>query len=312
MIPVASIVLPTFNGASRGFLREAIESVLTQTESRFEFLLVNDGSTDDTRALCMEFSADPRIRYLQKENGGLASARNAGIAAASAELICFLDDDDFWLPEKLERQVKRHESEENAPGLIYTALQVVDASGKKLFVQYHPAPENFFRGLFYENLVDAPSSVLVSASALREVGNFREDVFDRSLMGCEDRELWMRIARRYRVVSIPEPLVCYRLHGRQMSTVQTNMERSELAVLSVALRDAPPEIVAETESIYHNSYTRFAYNRFSLTEYQQFRNHFHTTRKHGRVGVGLWARYFLSFIPFAIPLLRRLGAGAGS
>lgn len=311
MTPVVSVVLTTFNGATRGFLREAIESVLAQTESRFELLIVDDGSTDDTRAQCTGYSSDPRVRYIRKENGGLASARNAGIAEAAAELICFLDDDDLWLPQKLERQIARFESESPRPGLIYSAIQVVDASGRKLFVQYHPAPRNFFRGLFYENMVDAPSSVMLSAEALRTVGAFREDVFDRSL-GCEDRELWMRIARKYSVVSIPEPLVCYRLHGQQMSTLQTNMERGELAMLAVALRDAPPEIAAENESIYRNLYTRFAYNRFTLSEYSEFRNHFHTARKHGSVGAGLWARYFLSFVPFAVTLLRRLGAGDAS
>lgn len=301
-----SVVLTTFNGATRGFLGDAIESVLVQTDREFELLLVDDGSTDGTGALCSAYLDDDRVRYLRKENGGVASARNAGIEQARGPLICFLDDDDRWVPEKLGLQRQLFSSHVPTPGLIYTAIQVVDESGRPLYVQSHPARGDLYQQLFYENPVDATSSVMISRDAIRKVGTFREDIFAGALQGCEDRELWSRVAREFPIVSIDKPLTHYRLHSEKLSARQSEMEESELAMLRIALAAAPSPIKDRSSDIYGHTYSRFAMNRFTLGNFAEFRRYCAVARAHGRITLGMQMRYALSFFPFLVKQLRRV------
>lgn len=303
---LVSIVVTTYNGGKRGYLREAVESVLSQTDREFELLIVDDGSTDGTPEICRTFTSDPRVRYIRKENGGPASARNAGIAEAKGDVVCFLDDDDAWLPEKLARQRARFENELPRPGLVYTAVQVVDIVGRPLYIQSHPAGAGLYRRLFFENAVDATSSVMVSREAIEKVGNFREDIFSGALQMCEDRELWIRIAREFPVVSIDEPLIRYRVHADKLSGKHEQMEESELVMLRMALADAPAAIQSESAGIYRQAYSRFAANRFSLGNYAKFRDYFRLGAAHGSMGASLRIRYYLSYFPFIVNLLRRV------
>jgi glycosyltransferase involved in cell wall biosynthesis len=306
MTPSVSVVLTTYNGATRGFLGEAIDSVLAQSDPDFELLIVDDGSTDGTEEFCRAYSADQRVRYIKKTNGGIASARNAGIREARAELICFLDDDDVWVPEKLALQKKAYVATSPRPALVYSAIEVTDERGKVKDMQFHPVPSEPYHALFFENFVDATSGVMVTAEALRDVGAFREDVFTGPLHGCEDRELWVRIARKYSFVAIRQPLVRYRMHGVKLSTTADTMEKGELAMLEIALESAPSNIAAEKDAIYRSVYSRFAYNRFTTGDNDAFARHFNSARRFGKVSAGLWARYALSIFPSAIPLLRRI------
>lgn len=300
-----SVVLTTYNGATRGYLREAVESVLTQTDRDFELLIVDDGSTDATPEMCRSFIGDSRVRYIRKENGGPASARNTGLAESRGELVCFLDDDDAWLPEKLARQRDRFDTASPRPGLVYTAVQVVDISGRPLHVQSHQAGAGFYRRLFFENAVDATSSVMVARDAVRKVGGFREDIFSGTLQMCEDRELWIRIAREFAIVSIDEPLIRYRVHNDKLSAKHDEMEESELVMLRIAVADAPPVIKAETAEIYRQAYSRFALNRFTLGNYSKFREYFRIASTHGSMSASHRLRYWLSYFPFLVGFLRR-------
>ena len=300
-----SVVLTTFNGASRGYIDEAVRSVLDQTDSAFELIILDDGSRDDTPAVCQGYS-DSRIHYLRKENGGPASARNAGIRAARGDLICFLDDDDAWLPEKLARQRALFDSASPKPGLVYSAIQAVSREGRPLYIQSHPASDGFYRRLFFENAVDATSSVMVSREALNKVGMFREEIFTGATQMCEDRDLWIRIAREFPVLSIDEPLVRYRVHENKLSSKHSQMEQSELLMLRLALEEAPAEIRTESAEIYRGVYRRFALDRFSLGDYAGFRKYFGEARNSGGAGQKLWLRYALSFTPPLVKLVRTL------
>ena len=106
MRPMVSIILPSYNGATRGFLTNAIESVLIQSFQDYELSIIDDGSTDDTKEQCEQYLQMPQVHYVFQENRGPGSARNEGIKASQGEFICFLDDDDVWKCEKLERQIK--------------------------------------------------------------------------------------------------------------------------------------------------------------------------------------------------------------
>lgn len=117
MAPRVSVLIPTYNCAR--FLGQAIDSVLAQTFQDFEILVVDDGSTDDTAQVVARY---PRVRYIRREHCGVSASRNAAVAAATGEIVVFLDADDFWLPEKLEKQVAYLDENPNCM-LIFTKAE---------------------------------------------------------------------------------------------------------------------------------------------------------------------------------------------
>ena len=102
--PLISVILTTFNGQSRGYLEYAIESVLAQTFDNFELVLIDDGSTDDTKGICEKYLRNEKVFYFFQPNKGLASARNIGISKSNGIYICFIDDD-VWKKDKLQKQI---------------------------------------------------------------------------------------------------------------------------------------------------------------------------------------------------------------
>src|SRR6478672_2666674 len=120
-----SVIMPVYNGAA--FVSRAIDSVLRQTVRDLELIVVDDGSTDDTREVVTAIT-DSRLRYIHQQNRGPSVARNNGIRAASAEWIAFLDSDDYWLPTKLEAQLARAREVPDA-GVIYCGAKYLDPSG---------------------------------------------------------------------------------------------------------------------------------------------------------------------------------------
>ncbi len=306
MTPRVSAVLTTYNGATRGFLRNAIESVIEQSYADFELLIVDDGSTDNTAAICQEYGG-PNIRYIHQANAGVAVARNTGIDAASGEFVCFLDDDDEWLASKLERQVEILADEPDV-GLVYSAIELVDQRGGVVGLQRSAVPADAYRSLFFFNFVDATSSVMVRATVLLSVGGFLGDVFGPTMQGCEDRDLWIRIARSYRLVGIPEPLVRYRLPGgrEQLSRNVQQMERSEMKMLDLALADAPPEIAAMEPAIRSQTLKRIAMEYFGAADYEGFRRLVDKLAPLGGIDAGLRARVWLSYAPATVRLARAI------
>jgi len=229
--PRVSVVLATRNQAS--WLLATLASVRAQTMTDWELLLVDDGSTDGTVALAARAAADdPRIRPLPGPHAERAAARNRGIAAATADLIAFLDGDDLWEPEKLARQLACLDGEPHA-ALCYTIARYVDGADRPLPIRRPPAP---LGGELFAALVRANrmilSSVVVRRAVLDAVGGF-----DASLpaLGCEDWDLWLRIARRHRVAVVAEELTRYRVHPG--NTPQAAILASGLAVLAKHYRD---------------------------------------------------------------------------
>ena len=212
-VPAVSVIIPTYNRAE--MVKEAIQSVLEQTYTDYEIVVVDDGSTDNTRdvvnALNRRFN---KIRYIYQENKGRSAARNRGIRTALGDYIAFLDSDDRFLPEKLRMQVEVLESNSDA-GMVYTNTINVDENGRML------ADSDITRrklsGCIYPELLFIKGtsictpSVLVRTQVLNEVG-----VFDETMDIAEDLDLWRRIARQYKVLQIPEPLTIlrYRLNER--------------------------------------------------------------------------------------------------
>jgi glycosyltransferase involved in cell wall biosynthesis len=198
-----SVVIPLYN--ARDVIRETIESVLAQTWKEYDVIVVDDGSTDGSGAIVREYG--DRIRYLRQENGGVARARNRGVAESTGEYIALLDHDDLWHPAKLEKQVAVLDRRPEV-GMVITDVAHLDRGGKPTGVigaGYNPS-ETFAR-LFVRGYVPTPSAAMIRRSVLQTVGGFDERFHSA---GLDDHELWTRIAAQYDIANIAEPLTSHR------------------------------------------------------------------------------------------------------
>jgi glycosyltransferase involved in cell wall biosynthesis len=201
---LVSVVLPTHNRV--GLLAGAVDSVLAQTEQRFELIVVDDGSTDATPAyLAALIARDPRVRAIRLENPqGGAGARNAGIRASQGSWVGFLDDDDRWLPAKLEKQLKLLRARPDAVAASCAYLRVFE-SGKRKTVMVPSSVE--LEDLFDFNVLGSASLCLGSAAALRSM-----EGFDPRLSAGQDLDLWVRLRQMGEIVVCREPLALYHVH----------------------------------------------------------------------------------------------------
>lgn len=267
MSPNISVIFTTYNGSSRGYLRSAIESVLTQSYQDFELLIIDDGSTDNTETTCSSYLENDRIRYIYQENAGLAAARNTGIRASSAGLICFIDDDDLWKTKKLEKQmgfVNARLCKVHNWGMVFTWTELIDEDGKIIGYRGHGEAGFLYRRLFFGNTVDSPSSVLVKREVFDKVG-----LFDEFYRRCQDWDMWLRISKYYQIFPIKEYLVQYREHKNRLSSDNKEVFYYENALLKKALSNAPDNI--DRQKVYANCYVNRSLAHFSLGEYSDFR-----------------------------------------
>ncbi len=183
--PLVSVVIPIFNGAS--FIARAVDSVLAQTCTDFEIIVVDDGSTDDTRSVLAQLAKTSAIICLHQNNAGPAQARNSGIQSARGEYIAFLDCDDIWFPEKLEAQlaILRGTSQ---PGLVYSNYEVIDPTGR--IIQHAKAgkSQDALHIAFTGGQAPLLSTILMPRTLLEQVGGF-----DPNLWVSEDSDLMLRL-----------------------------------------------------------------------------------------------------------------------
>jgi len=199
------------------FLGEAVESVLAQSVSDLELIVVDDGSTDSTPKLLAEI-ADPRVRVLTRAPAGLAPAINAGCAHARAPVIARMDADDVALPDRLDRQLAFLDTHLDV-ALLGGGIIVVDETGREL--DREPAPA---KPVLTERNGLVHATVAMRTEAFRELGGYRLDQ-------AEDYDLWLRFQERHGVAAIPEPVLRYRLHPGQFSV--TKLQRQALGALCV-------------------------------------------------------------------------------
>lgn len=206
---LVSVVIASYNMGK--YLPTAVHSVLSQTYPHLEINIVDDGSTDDTPEVMRQFSENPRVRYHRQPNGGQAKAKNKGIAEAKGNYIAFLDADDLWTPDKLEKQLPLFDGF-NKVGVIYTNFQCIDEKGNPL-----PTPKRpYYTGkissrLIIENFVTGMSSI-VKRECFDAVG-----LFDESLPMGIDYDLWLRISTKYEFEFLDEATYLYRQWPGQMS-----------------------------------------------------------------------------------------------
>ncbi len=208
--PTVSVVIAAYNAAET--LGETLASVLGQTWRDYEVIVVDDGSTDATAEVAEGYGE--AVRLIRKENGGSASARNAGIRAARGRYVAFLDADDLWLPEKLERQMRLHAEQPDLAWSYTDAVFFDDETGEALWQTGRELalPEgDVLRPLFVRNAI-AFSSAVVRRSVLLAEGGFDTSALHRI---SEDWDLWLRLAREEPVGVVRAPLVRKREHRRQ-------------------------------------------------------------------------------------------------
>ena len=222
--PEVSVIIPAYN-ASRT-IGAAVDSVLAQTFTDLELLVIDDGSQDDTADVVSAF-ADPRVKCVRKENGGVSVARNWGLDLATGSYVAFLDADDAWRPAKLERQYHAL-GERPHVGLCFAATEHADDDLRPTAM--HPAPQrtDYSEALLLEgNIVSgSASSVMARASALDEAG-----CFDPSLSLCADWDLWLRMSVVTGFLALDEPLVLYRSIPGTMSGDPKVLEHDTFALL---------------------------------------------------------------------------------
>jgi len=204
-----SAIIPTYNCAA--YLGEALDSILAQTYPDVEIIVVDDGSTDNTRQVLEPYGG--RIVYLYQENQGESVARNRGIEAAGGEFIAFLDADDLWLPTKLERLVAAMDLYPEAV-LAYSYAYAVDASGQRmrfrgsdLLCQGEAGLHQVFPRLVTENMIANPGTALIRRRFLTGM-----TAFDPAIRWGEDWDLWLRLSLKGPFAFVAEPLACYRMH----------------------------------------------------------------------------------------------------
>jgi glycosyltransferase involved in cell wall biosynthesis len=269
---LVSVIVPTYNRAA--YVADAVASALAQTYSSLEVVVIDDGSVDDTRRIVGTFE-DPRLIYVYKDNGGLSSARNAGLARANGEFIAFLDSDDLWLPWKLEAQLallRRHPD----VGLVWTDTSTFRTPGEILHRRYLRMGYGAYRkvditeqcvragtvgqlssavpidlrddpywigdvcdAMFFGNLVHPPTA-LVRRSRLRESGPYESDVTGD---GGDDYHFFYRVCERGPVALLDAPTILYRLHGAQIVSSRSLQESmADLRIVTHWLSRRPPRL----------------------------------------------------------------------
>lgn len=233
-MPQLSVVIPVYNGEKT--IRETIESVLSQTFTDFELLIINDGSTDQTVEIIDSF-ADPRIQIFSYKNAGLAASRNRGIDRATTDYIAFIDADDLWTPEKLYDQFQALQDHPEA-AVAYSWTDFIDDSGQVIYPGGYPTVNgDAYAHLLLVCVLENGSNPLIKKQALQEIGGF-----DESLAAAEDWDLYIRLAARYPFVGVPRPQVLYRVATNNMSSQVLRQEAASLRVIEKAFASAPESL----------------------------------------------------------------------
>lgn len=254
--PLVSVIIPNYNHAQ--YVGDAIRSVLAQAYRNYEIIVVDDGSTDNSREVVTQFG--DKVNYIYKTNAGLSAARNTGFNASKGSLIGVLDADDMYEPEYLETLVAALQENPDAAG-IYCGYRFVDHVNNPLpQIEAHSAEaERLFLALLDGNFL-VPESIFLRRSVYEDVG-----LFDETLRACEDWDVWLRAAKKYKIIHSTKILTRHRILPGSMSTDPLRMLNNRLAVLKKHVGEEP---AATGDSEAHRAYGR-AYLG-SCVEYLQY------------------------------------------
>jgi len=264
MNPKVDVIIPSYNGLP--WLKETVDSVLKQTYKNLKLYIIDDGSTDKTSEYVRSLK-DDRIVYKKKKNGGQSTARNMGIELSDSPFVAFLDSDDIWYPQKLEKQMEIMLAKPEV-GLVYGHHYVIDENSI-----IHTSNKAFLRGAVFDELckgnaiTGSASMVLLRRAVLEKIGLFRTD-----LVNGEDWEMWLRISKSYEIDFVPD--IIAEIRNREDS------EQKNIIKMADGLVDTYRAIVSglglsREQRIYVSSYCLFnaANMYYSKGKRKQARHH---------------------------------------
>jgi glycosyltransferase involved in cell wall biosynthesis len=291
--PLVSVIIPNYNYAN--YLRQAIDSVLLQTYSNIEIIVVDDGSKDASKEILKSYG--DKISVIFQQNSGVSAARNNGFAASKGEFIAFLDADDFWIPEKIAKQIDLFQSNPNL-GFVHVGVQYVDAQNEPI-KDLTDGQEGWVSEEFL--LLDRPvvmsggSGMMMPRRVLEKIGGF-----DPELSTCADWDLFYRISCIYEFGFLPEILLKYRIHDSNMHGNIQRMEREMLHGYQKAFSKESSKLQKIKRTAYGNLHKVLAGSYFYAQEYGNF-------LKHSLISVWLKPSNFIYFGGFPLRLIRRNG-----
>ena len=298
--PLISVVVPVYNACRSDphYLNEALESIYQQTYRRIEIVIVDDGSTDETPEVCKQFldtHLGIPIRYCRKENGGQSSSRNLGVRLSRGSWVSFLDQDDVWFLDKLERVVPLLNGNVN---LVYTDADTIDEKSRRTLVGLHrnyrfglPHPKELLEDLLFKDVFVMPGLMTVTRDLVMQVGGF-----DETLSGYEDDDLFLRLFPFAAVVYLPESTFWWRIYKDNYSNT-TRMIRSRLQYWKKLM----------------DNYSDGGRNRHRVVGISRrfFREFLRQAIQQRRMGMGIFRDNLKALQQIAphLPLLERIGFG---
>jgi len=288
--PLVSVVIPAFNCAS--FISETLEGVYQQTYVNWEIVVIDDGSTDDTKS-----ALEPhmhRIRYFYQENKGTAAARNAGIQRARGEFVAFLDNDDYWVPEKLDLQVRALQAHPDC-GLVFSDGKEIAGStilrdslmAKRLhhWVNQRGDQESrathgwLFNELIMENLIYSVSGVMVRKISVEKIGGF-----DESITIADDYDFYLRLTQLYPVAFLQACLYIWRYRKDSQSGPKESRNyrwgKAMIQVLEKNSRIIPSEFETQVRKRLQDMYWQIGWQEFNQARLHDSRQMFLACLRH--------------------------------
>lgn len=213
-----SIVIPVYNGSN--YMREAIDSALSQTYKNIEIIVVNDGSNDSGLTENIALSYGNKIKYFYKKNGGQASAVNFGISKMTGDFFCWLSHDDLYLPYKVKTQIEFLKNLGRTEVILYSDFEYIDAYGKTFRSKKIPyiSPDKMMHALITTSFPINGNSVLIPKLCFDRAGLFNESIPNSS-----DYDMWFRLSKYYDFFNIPKILIKCRIHLSQMAAKYHNV-----------------------------------------------------------------------------------------
>lgn len=236
---LVSVVIPAYN--AQQLIVRTLMSVLSQTYRHLEVLVVDDGSRDRTPEIVQAIAKqDDRVRLLQQPNAGVASARNLGIRSAQGEFIAFIDSDDLWYPDALEKLIAQFHQSLPMVGVIYAWSVDIDEHDRPIG-GFHAATidGNVYKTLICHNFLGNASATLIRKDCLDHLGGYDTQLKAKKAQGCEDWDLYLRLAEHYEFGVVPEFLIGYRKVASSMSMDFRQMARSQQFMLQSVQKNHP-------------------------------------------------------------------------
>jgi glycosyltransferase involved in cell wall biosynthesis len=241
-LPIASVLIPVYNGEV--YLAEAVESALGQTEKNIEVVLVDDGSTDSTRAILRRFALqDARVRVFEEEHRGLVPTLNRGLEVARGKYICRLDADDIAMPDRVEKQVRFLDAHEDYV-LVGGQDILIGEAGETIGLREHPLSHVEVKKELRDSCCFTHTSVMLRRAEALSAGGY-----DPLFFHAEDYDLWVRLAAKYRLGNLPD-IVC-RVRMRENSTSSSGLLRQMFTAMCIraSFRGASRETIRESVQV---------------------------------------------------------------